>query len=204
MSESETGHDICLTYQQLMSDSPVAVSACLLGVPCRYDGQSKPSPRVQELVRQRTVVKICPEVLGGLSIPRPPSGIRTGADEEESRCCSIQSAGSADEKNCQAGRGVRQNAVSDDRAGALVWQGRARLINREGRDVTEEYKVGALRALAAAQEAGVKLAVLKQHSPSCGCGSTGGADPWKRIAGDGVTAALFKAHGIAVVSDEDL
>lgn len=187
-----------------MSDSPVAVSACLLGVPCRYDGQSKPSPRVQELVRQRTVVKICPEVLGGLSIPRPPSGIRTGADEEESRCCSIQSAGSADEKNCQAGRGVRQNTVSDDRAGALVWQGRARLINREGCDVTEEYKVGALRALAAAQEAGVKLAVLKQHSPSCGCGSTGGADPWKRIAGDGVTAALFKAHGIAVVSDEDL
>lgn len=52
----------------------VAVSACLLGVRCRFDGRSKPSMEVQCFLEDREcqVVKICPEVMGGLSIPHPP------------------------------------------------------------------------------------------------------------------------------------
>lgn len=52
----------------------VAVSACLLGVPCRYDGKSKPSSEVQQWLEQQgcEVVRICPEVMGGLVIPHPP------------------------------------------------------------------------------------------------------------------------------------
>lgn len=52
----------------------VAVSACLLGVPCRFDGCSKPSSEVQRYLDEHEchVVKICPEVMGGLSIPHPP------------------------------------------------------------------------------------------------------------------------------------
>ncbi len=52
----------------------IAVSACLLGVPCRFDGRSKPSAAVQEFIRRFDcqVVRICPEVMGGLSIPHPP------------------------------------------------------------------------------------------------------------------------------------
>ncbi len=194
-----------LTRLLNMSDNPIAVSSCLLGESCRYDGQSKPHPLVRRLAEERAVVGICPEVLGGLSTPRPPSGIKVSASDSSGSRVPL-SAGS--NLNCAKLRDSFSDAedceMSDVNAGALVWQGRACLINREGRDVTAEYKSGALKALAIAEAAGVKLAILKQHSPSCGCGSTGGAEPWRRIAGDGVAAALFKAHGIAVFSDEEL
>ena len=48
----------------------VVISKCLLGCPCRYDGQSKPSPAVQHLAEKVDVVGVCPEVEGGLSCPR--------------------------------------------------------------------------------------------------------------------------------------
>ena len=51
----------------------ILVSACLLGCACRYDGQSKPNPLVQELARRGLVVPVCPEQLGGLPTPRNPS-----------------------------------------------------------------------------------------------------------------------------------
>ena len=56
----------------------VAVSACLLGVPCRYDGKSKPSPQVQAYLEDHgcEVIKICPEVMGGLAIPHPAHEIQ--------------------------------------------------------------------------------------------------------------------------------
>ena len=49
------------------------VSACLLGVRCRYDGASKPHPLVEELAKRHTLIPVCPEQLGGLSTPRPPA-----------------------------------------------------------------------------------------------------------------------------------
>ena len=57
-----------------MAHMKVAVSACLLGVPCRFDGSSKPSVAAQEFIERFDceAVRICPEVMGGLSIPHPP------------------------------------------------------------------------------------------------------------------------------------
>lgn len=49
----------------------VLVSACLLGVKCRYDGQSKPCPRLIAKLRGAAVLPVCPEQLGGLPTPRP-------------------------------------------------------------------------------------------------------------------------------------
>ena len=48
-------------------------SACLLGVKCRYDGKGKPHERVIELSKKEKLIPVCPEKLGGLSIPRDPS-----------------------------------------------------------------------------------------------------------------------------------
>ena len=53
----------------------IAVSACLLGTPCRYDGGSKPCDAVLALGERHTLVPICPEVMGGLPTPRLPSEI---------------------------------------------------------------------------------------------------------------------------------
>ena len=36
------------------------VSACLAGVPCRMDGQSKPVPAIRELVERGEAVLVCP------------------------------------------------------------------------------------------------------------------------------------------------
>jgi len=56
--------------------SPVLVSACLLGEPCRYDGEAVPSEAVTALADTHGFVPVCPEVLGGLPTPRTPSEIQ--------------------------------------------------------------------------------------------------------------------------------
>ena len=53
----------------------VLVSACLLGVACRYDGKSKPVESVVKLADKFTLIPFCPEVYGGLTTPRLPSEI---------------------------------------------------------------------------------------------------------------------------------
>jgi len=58
---------------------PILVSACLLGQACRYDGKSKPNEAVLALMEKFELIPVCPETLGGLSIPRLPSEIRGGA-----------------------------------------------------------------------------------------------------------------------------
>ena len=54
------------------------ISACLLGTPCRYDGQSKPLPEMERLLERHTLIPVCPEILGGLPTPRPPAERRGG------------------------------------------------------------------------------------------------------------------------------
>ena len=51
----------------------ILVSACLLGVRCRYDGASKPNEAVLKLMECHTLIPVCPEQLGGLATPRPPA-----------------------------------------------------------------------------------------------------------------------------------
>ena len=51
----------------------ILVSACLLGIACRYDGASKEYPLIDELCRRHQVVPVCPEIMGGLPTPRTPA-----------------------------------------------------------------------------------------------------------------------------------
>ena len=53
----------------------VAVSACLLGKACRFDGEARPCDAVIALASEHTLVPICPESLGRLPIPRLPNEI---------------------------------------------------------------------------------------------------------------------------------
>jgi uncharacterized protein YbbK (DUF523 family) len=58
----------------------VLVSACLLGSPVRYDGAHKHSQSevLQRWLVEGRVISICPEVAGGLPVPRPPAEIVSG------------------------------------------------------------------------------------------------------------------------------
>jgi uncharacterized protein YbbK (DUF523 family) len=81
----------------------------------------------------------------------------------------------------------------------------ARVEDRSGNDHTEAFESGARQALELAEQAGCRRAILKSRSPSCGSGTIyDGSFSGKLIAGDGVFAALLKAHGVEVVSEEDL
>lgn len=51
-------------------EGPVLVSACLLGIDCRYDGKAKPCKEILSS-KNFTPVPVCPERLGGLPTPRP-------------------------------------------------------------------------------------------------------------------------------------
>lgn len=80
-----------------------------------------------------------------------------------------------------------------------VLDGRARVINKKGEDVTQEFVAGAKKFLEFLQIQGADMVYLKQKSPSCGAGTIyDGTFCGNLKAGDGVTAALLKRSGIRV------
>ena len=92
--------------------------------------------------------------------------------------------------------------LSTPRAPAEIVVGRVMTV--DGDDVTDSYHAGAQLALKLARQAGCQLAILKARSPSCGCGQIyDGSFSGRLIPGDGVFAALLKATGIMVQTDED-
>ncbi|MBP3465231.1 MAG: DUF523 domain-containing protein [Angelakisella sp.] len=135
----------------------ILVSACLLGVCCRYDGQAKPHEGVLSLLGRHTLIPVCPEIYGGLATPRPAA----------------------------------------ERVGK-------RVLTAQGGDVTAQYRRGAEETLRLGRLYGCEAALLKERSPSCGSGVIhngrfdGGLTP-----GDGVTAALLRANGIAVYGESE-
>ena len=135
----------------------ILVSACLLGLPCRYDGKSKPEEGIIALMEKYELIPFCPEIYGGLETPRVPS----------------------------------------ERAGDKV-------LMKDGKDVTENYSRGAEGALYLCKTLGIKKAVLKERSPSCGSGKIyDGSFTGTLKDGDGVTAELLKKNGIEVLGESD-
>jgi uncharacterized protein YbbK (DUF523 family) len=49
---------------------PVIISACLAGLHTRYDGSSRPHPLLEAMAQKAVLVPVCPEIFGGLGIPR--------------------------------------------------------------------------------------------------------------------------------------
>lgn len=54
----------------------ILISACLLGIGCRYDGTGSPVRHLDQLKKACHLIPVCPEILGGLPTPRTPSEIR--------------------------------------------------------------------------------------------------------------------------------
>ncbi len=149
----------------------ILVSACLLGLPVRYNGRSEACahPRLLAWGAEGRIVPFCPEVAAGLATPRPPAEIH--------------------------GPG----------GGPAVLSGEALVRTADGTNLTAAFQRAAELALAVARSAAIRIAILKDGSPSCGSqrihdGSfLGGNTP-----GQGVTAALLSAHGIRVFSETEI
>ena len=76
---------------------------------------------------------------------------------------------------------------------------RGRVITRDGRDVTEQFEQGAEVVLNLARTRNIRRAILKERSPSCGCGLVyDGTFSRCLVAGDGVAAAKLRRAGVIV------
>ena len=137
------------------------ISACLLGIPCRYDGQSKQkftNKEIEALKAKFNLIPVCPEIYGGLPTPRTPS----------------------------------------ERHGDKT-------VMKDGRDVTENYLLGAKAAYDLCLELGCKKALLKEKSPSCGKGKIyDGSFTGTLTEGNGVTAEYLMARGIEVYGESEI
>jgi uncharacterized protein YbbK (DUF523 family) len=144
------------------------VSACLVGINCRYDGGNSTNERLLYLFKEYELFPVCPEQLGGLKTPRSSSEIRGGH-------------------------------------GPDVFRLRARVLTKDGIDVTDYFIKGAYEVLKIAKRLGIKEAIFKTRSAACGCGKIyDGTFSNKLIDGDGVTTALLKKYGIEVKTDEEI
>jgi uncharacterized protein YbbK (DUF523 family) len=89
--------------------------------------------------------------------------------------------------------------------GAQVLDGRLPVLTIDGADVTSAFVAGAQQALALAHEHGIRLALLKARSPSCGnLENYDGSFSGVRVAGEGVTAALLRRAGVQVFNEQQL
>ena len=80
-----------------------------------------------------------------------------------------------------------------------------RVFDSAGQDLTPAFKLGAARTLAIARKYGISKAILKERSPSCGSSLIyDGSFSGRKVTGQGITAALLRAHGLLVCSEEDL
>jgi len=148
----------------------ILISACLLGENVRYDGSNSrvTSGILQQWQREGRIMSTCPEMAGGLPVPRIPAEINKG--------------------NAEA-----------------VLQGKSVILNKDGGDVTDAYLNGAEKTLALCMQYNIRVAILKEGSPSCGvvCVNDGSFSGHK-IEGQGVTARLLSRHGISVFSEEQI
>ena len=89
--------------------------------------------------------------------------------------------------------------------GKAVFNNAARVTHTDGTDVTDPFIKGAERALALVKKHDIKVAIMKERSPSCGSHEIY-ADSFdgKTRRGDGVTAALLKKHGVTIFPETEL
>ncbi|MDX8390009.1 MAG: DUF523 domain-containing protein [Mariprofundaceae bacterium] len=148
----------------------VLISACLLGERVRYDGGccNCISPWLRKLQKQGRAVAFCPEVAGGLAVPRAAAELQDG------------------------------DAMS-------VLTGRSRIMTELGIDVTASFLQGAEYALQLCKENSIRLAILKDHSPSCGTTQIhDGRFTGQKVPGMGITATQLHRHGIRVFNEKNI
>lgn len=81
----------------------------------------------------------------------------------------------------------------------------AKVLSNKGEDVTENFIKGAKETLKIAQLVNAEYVILKAKSPSCGNGIIYSGEFNKNIKdGDGVTAALLKANGFKIITENDI
>ncbi|WP_425449168.1 DUF523 domain-containing protein [Dethiothermospora halolimnae] len=84
-------------------------------------------------------------------------------------------------------------------------EGNIKVINKEGKDVTENFIKGAKETLKIAKDVDATIAILKSRSPSCGYKEIyDGTFSGKRIKGNGITGELLSKEGIKIYNEDNI
>ena len=95
----------------------VAVSACLLGENCKYNGGNNYNKKLVNFVKDHEVIAMCPEVLGGLAIPRPPAEIVNGLVRQKN--------GISVDNEFKKGAQKALNIIKKNKIGLVILQSRS-------------------------------------------------------------------------------
>ena len=95
----------------------IAVSACLLGENCKYNGGNNYSEKLIDYIKGHEAIPVCPEVLGGLSVPREPAEIVNGI-------VSLKDGTSVD-KEFREGARTALETVKEQNADIVILQSRS-------------------------------------------------------------------------------
>lgn len=89
--------------------------------------------------------------------------------------------------------------------GGQVLDGQTQVLTASGADVSAAFMAGAHQALELVRRHGIRVAVMKSGSPSCGNRQTyDGTFTGVKVAGEGVTTALLRREGVQVFSELEL
>jgi uncharacterized protein YbbK (DUF523 family) len=95
----------------------IGVSACLLGENCKYNGGNNINEKVINYIKEHEVIPVCPEVLGGLPIPREPAEIVDGVVKHKD--------GSSVDKEFRTGAQKALEILKDRGAELVILQSRS-------------------------------------------------------------------------------
>ncbi|MDX8403952.1 MAG: DUF523 domain-containing protein [Mariprofundaceae bacterium] len=139
----------------------ILISACLMGENVRFDGKNSKngSKIIKKWKKDGILLNFCPEVAGGLSVPR------LAAEIQADGC----------------------------------------ITTIKGTDVTAAFEQGAQCALELCKQHNIRIAILKEGSPSCGSSLINdGRFSHTKIVGQGITTKLLEANGIHVFNEHEL
>lgn len=173
-------------------DPPILLSACLAGIRCRFDGKIRCPEAFKQPADENRAILICPELAGGLSVPRNPAELIGGTSEDLLRIYGILTETGEINRDKLQGELCPVNEDSCN----------PRIINKIGGDVTDFYIRGAVETLRIAEKYNIRNAVLKAKSPACGKGKIyDGTFSRTLINGNGIAAELLMRSGITVITE---
>jgi uncharacterized protein YbbK (DUF523 family) len=95
--------------------------------------------------------------------------------------------------------------IAEGAGGLEVLRQAARVMDATGRDVSEQFRQGAGQALQLIRSKGIRIAILKEGSPSCGTGYTyDGSFTGKKVEQPGVAAGGLREAGVRVFNEAQL
>jgi len=150
-----------------MKRNPCLISACLLGINCRYDGTHRAlDPElITKLTKTFYLIPLCPEQWGGLPTPRPPAQFFGGT-------------------------------------GRNLLQGKAKLVDEDGRETTSYVLKAAKEILKLTDLFDIKMAIFKDKSPACGVWQV--YREGQIVSGEGVVTAALRTRGVKILSGDSL